>query len=44
MFSAFRQQKSARYTLIDVKMVGTETSVCRKALTLIRQTDSGITF
>lgn len=44
MFSAFRQQKSARNTLIDAKMAGTETSVCRMMLMLIRQTGSGITF
>ena len=44
MFSALRQQKSARDALIDAKMADGRTVYSRMALSLIRPTGEAITF
>ena len=44
MFSALRQQKSARDALIDAKMADGRAVYSRMALSLIRPTGEAITF
>lgn len=44
MFSALRQQKSARYALIDAKMADEYVMCSRMALALIRPAGMEITF